>query len=92
MDKKALYGSMLEGKIPGIEGIAAGGLSSDLGKWGAVRNEEFMRDVLQGADELASGGLSSDLGKWSEMNKELRREANQAGLSADNIRMGGNER
>lgn len=92
MDKKALYGSMLKGELPGVEGIAAGGISSDLGKWAVVRNEEFMRDALQGAEELASGGLGSDLGKWAEINKEMRREDNQASNSIDNIRVGGNER
>ena len=89
MDKKALYSSMLEGKFSGIEEISAGGISSDLGKWKTVRNEEFLRDALRGTEELASGGLSSDLGKWAEANKELRKEANQTDNSlAPNMKAG----
>lgn len=78
MDRSELYGSMLEGKVSGINEIAAGGLAADLGKWAPTRNAEFAHDVLDGklpdTAELGKGSLSADLGKWAEMNKEIKRE------------------
>lgn len=78
MGRKELYGSMLEGNVPGVNGIADGILTTDLGKWGATRNAEFAHDVLDDKlpdmAKLATGGLSSDLGKWAEIDKEIRKE------------------
>lgn len=82
MDKKDLYGKMQEGKISGIESIAAGGLTTDLEKWASVKSAEFAKDVLNGKlpdfNKLSSGHASGELGKWAEHNKEAVKEA--AGL------------